>query len=185
MKKNLLVPILGVLLCLWMASCVKDTDFDQAENITLTPVVELDLIYFDLDAADFYNDETNPPRLTVSDTTEIRFLDDTEIQESLKKAEFLFVFTNTIPRSFQADFQFLDVANETTYATSTTVAEGSPENAVVSEFTETVEGNDILALTQADKVVVSLTLPSSDVNLEGSLNLKSKTTYYLEIKERN
>lgn len=185
MKKNLLISLFGLLICLFLVSCVKDTDFDQAEAITLTPVVELDLIFFNLEAGEFFDTVTNTPRFTVSDTTEIRFLDDTEIQESLKKAEFLFVFTNSIPRNFQAEFKFLNVDNEATYVTSTTVAEGTLENPVVSEFTETVEGAAILDLTQADKVVVSMTIDSSNASLEGNLELKSKTTYYLEIKERN
>jgi len=185
MKKNLHIPFIGVFFCLLLFSCVKDTDFDQAQDITLTPIVELDLIYFNLVAGDFFDDVTSTPRLTVRDTTDIRFLDDSGTQESLLKAEFLFVFDNTIPRSFQADFQFLDSLNVEKYFTSTFVEMGSVATPVVTEFTHTVEGDDILELTQSDKVVVSVTIPSSDATLEGELNLKSKTTYYLEIKERD
>ncbi|MEZ4778977.1 MAG: hypothetical protein R2786_06300 [Flavobacteriaceae bacterium] len=185
MKKNLLFPFLGILSAIFIVSCVKDTNFDQAQEVTLTPVVELDLIYFNLEAGDFFDDVSTTPRLTVTDTTDIRFLDDSGTQESLKKADFLFIFTNSIPRSFQADFQFLDSLNSETYFTSTTVNMGNPATPVVTEFTETVEGAEILQLTQADKVVVSVTIPSSDATLEGALNLKSKTTYYLEIKERD
>ncbi|MEZ4818292.1 MAG: hypothetical protein R2776_10065, partial [Flavobacteriaceae bacterium] len=178
-------PFLGVLIALFIMSCVKDTNFDQAQEVTLTPIVELDLIYFNLDAGDFFDTVSSTPRLTITDTTDIRFLDDTGTQESLKKADFLFVFTNSIPRNFQADFQFLDSLNTETYFTSTFVAMGTQANPVVTEFTQTVEGAEILQLTQADKVMVSVTIPSSDASLEGALNLKSKTTYYLEIKERD
>ncbi|MEZ4875831.1 MAG: hypothetical protein R2793_10385 [Flavobacteriaceae bacterium] len=185
MKKNLLSLVMGLFLSILLFSCVKDTNFDQANQITLTPVVELDLIYFNLEAGDFFDEVNNTPRLTVSDTTEIRFLDDTETQEGLKKADFLFVFTNSIPRSFQADFQFLNPQNVETYYASTTVTAGTTNTPMVTEFSQTVEGEEILQLTQADRVVVSVTIPSSDATLEGTLNLKSKTTYYLEIKERN
>jgi hypothetical protein len=51
---------------------------------------------------------------------------------------------------------------------------------VITEYIENVEGDDILRLTQANKVVVSVTIASSEENLEGILNLKSKTTYFLE-----
>jgi len=185
MKKNLLLPFIAVLACFVVISCVKDTNFGQAENITLTPVVELDLIFFDIEAGEFFDSITNTSRLTVRDTTEIRFLDDTGVQESLKRAEFLFNFTNSIPRTFQVDFQFLNEANEETYVTGTTVNAGTEQLPVLTQFIENVEGDDILQLTMADRVVVSVTIPSSDASLTGLLNLRSKTTYYLEIKERS
>ncbi len=185
MKKNLLLPFLGLLCIACFFSCVRDTDFDQVDDVAATPIVELDLIYFNLQAADFFDSITNTPRLTVTDTTEIRFLDDSGFQESLLKAEFLFIFTNSIPRSFETSFQFLSETNDTTYTTQTTVMEGTEASPIVTEFTETVEGEEILDLTSADKVVVSVSIPSADGTLEGTLNLKSKTTYYLEIKERN
>ena len=184
MKTTLLKPLVLVCCFILALSCVKDTDFDQAEDITLTPVVELDLIYFDLDAGEFFDQVNNVPRLTVTDTTEIRFLDDSEIRESLRRADFYFKFTNSIPRSFQVDFMFLSEQNDTTYTTQPIVNEGSSANAVITEFEEQIEGEDIIQLTMADKVVVSVTIPSSNANLSGNLNLQSKTTYYLEIRDR-
>jgi hypothetical protein len=185
MKKNLLPQVLGLISSMLLFSCVRDTDFNQVNDVALTPVVELDLIHFDLDAGDFFDAVNGVPRLTVTDTTEIRFLDDTEIQESLFKAEFLFVFTNSIPRTFQTDFIFLSETGDVTYTTSTSVSDGLPNNPIVTEFSEVVEFPQILDLTQANRVVVSVTIPSSDISLQGGLSLKSKTTYYLEIKDRN
>lgn len=185
MKKYLLPQIMGLFFSILLFSCVRDTDFNQAEEVSLTPKVELNLIHFDLEAGEFFDQQTNTPRLVVTDTTEIRFLDDTEVQESLLKAEFLFVFTNSIPRTFQTDFVFINELGEPTYSSSTLVNEGSILAPVVTEFVEVVEGPEILELTQANRVVVSVTIPSSDASLEGNLNLKSKTTYYLEIKDRN
>ena len=185
MKKNLLLPFLGVLTGLFLFSCVKDTDFNQAENITLTPIVELDLIYFNVEAGSFFDSVTNTSILTISDTTEIRFLDDSGVQESLVKADFLFNFTNSIPRTFEVSFQFLSEENEETYLAQTTVDAGTELAPVLTQFLETVEGEDITQLTMADKVVVSVTIPSSNAGLTGTLDLKSKTTYYLEIKERS
>ena len=184
MKKTPIIPLSVLCFILLLMACVKDTDFDQAQDITLTPVVELDLIYFNLDAGEFYDDVNNVPRLTVTDTTEIRFLDDTDTQESLRRAEFYFKFTNSIPRTFQIDFMFLSEQSDTTYTTQTTVAEGTVQNAVVTEFEEIIEGAEILQLTMANRVVVAVTIPLADPNLEGTLNLQSKTTYYLEIRDR-
>jgi hypothetical protein len=179
------IPIFVLsLLVLFLVSCIRDTDFDQASDITATPIVELDLIYFTLDASDFFDSITNTPRLTLRDTTRIDFLDETDFQESLLRAEFLFEFTNSIPRQFDVDFQFLSVANDTTYTTSTSVLAGTEQNPVETTFIENVERPEVFDLTSAEKVVVSVTIPSSSEALEGELNLKSKATYYLEITER-
>ena len=184
MSRNLFIPALVVFTSLLFAACLKDTDFDQASEVTLTPVIELDLIYFNIEAGAFYDQTTATPILTVTDTTEIRFLDDSEIQESLKGADFYFKFTNSIDREFQVDFQFLSEQNDTTYATQTTVNNGTTSNPVITEFTEIIEEEEIVQLTMANRVVVSVTIPSSNASLEGELNLQSKTTYYLEIKEQ-
>ncbi|UAB79910.1 hypothetical protein INR76_07120 [Marixanthomonas sp. SCSIO 43207] len=180
-KTNLYVPALLVLVFTFFTACVRDTDFDQAEDITLTPVVELDLIYFNLEANDFFDSSTSNPRLTVTDTTELPFLDDGFVQDDLRKADFLFKFTNSIPRNFDVNFQFLNPENVETYSTQTSIAPGSTNNPQPTDFTETVEGQELIDLTQASKVVVSVTIESSNENLEGELNLKSKTTYHLEL----
>ncbi|MRT16639.1 hypothetical protein F3C99_06675 [Vitellibacter sp. q18] len=180
MNRTLTLPFLVGCVCLFFTACIRDTDFDQAEDVALTPVVELDLIYFNLRADQFFDTLTGTPILTLRDTTEIKFLDDSSLQESLKRAEFYFRFSNSIPRDFLVDFQFLSEANDTTYVAQTAVDRGALNAPVITEFIENVEGEDILRLTQAHKVVVSVTIPSSDANLEGTLNLKSKTTYFLE-----
>ena len=46
------VIFLLALLCLTV-SCVKDTDFDQADQISLTPEYELGLVYFTVDTSQF------------------------------------------------------------------------------------------------------------------------------------
>ncbi|RMA57108.1 hypothetical protein [Ulvibacter antarcticus] len=180
MNTNLAIPLLGFLTFLLFTSCIKDTDFDQAYDIALTPEVELDLIYFNLRARDFYDTITSSSILTVRDTTDLRFLDDGEIQDNLRRAEFFFEFTNTIPRNFNVDFQFLSEANDTTYTTQTQINSGAVGSPVVTEFIENIEGDAIADLTRSFKVVVSVTIPSSSATLEGELDLKSKTTYYLE-----
>ena len=179
------MPTVGLLAVLLLFSCIKDTNFDEAQNITLTPVVELNLIYFNVDAGEFYDSIANISILTLRDTTEIRFLDDTDFQESLIRAEFQFDFTNSIPRRFMVDFKFLSEDDEETFVTGTMVNQGTEQAPVFTQFIENVEGEEVLQLTQANKVVVTITIPSSDASLQGLLNLQSKTTYYLEIKDRS
>jgi len=165
-------------------SCVKDVDLDQAQDIELTPVVELDLIYFDLAPADFMDPESGLVLNTLRDTTEIRFLDDPDIGESLRQIDFFFRFNNSVERSFQVDFSFLSEASDTTYVTQTTVAPGLADSPVITEFEEVVVEPEIFELTRANRVVVTVIFPDPDPTLEGNLNMQSKTTYYLEIRDR-
>jgi hypothetical protein len=181
MKKKLNLLYTFLVLLFLFTGCIKDTDFDQAEAIALTPIIELNLIYFNVGADSFYDESTATEILTVRDTTEIRFYDDEEIQEGLKKVDFYFKFTNSIPKDFLVDFQFISEMNDTTYVTQTPVSSGTLQNPVITEFIEIVEGDGIINLTMSNRLVVSITIPSADENLDGSLNLQSKTTYYLEL----
>ncbi|WP_347374199.1 hypothetical protein [Aequorivita sp. Q41] len=180
MNKIINFSVLLVCGCFLFSACIQDTDFEQADDVALTPIVELDLIYFNLPATHFYDSINATPILTVRDTTQIKFLDDSSIQDNLIRAEFYFKFTNSIPRSFLVDFQFLSERNDTTYVTATSVNSGTVAKPVNTEFFHNVAGEDILELTKANKVVVSVTIPSSEANLDGVLNLKSKTTYFFE-----
>ena len=142
-------------------SCVKDVDLDQAQDIVLSPVVELDLVYFDLAPSDFVDPESGLAISTLRDTTEIRFLDDPDIGESLRQIDFFFRFNNSVERPFQVGFSFLSEANDTTYATQTIVAPGLPDSAVITEFEEIVVEPEIFELTRANRVVVAVTFPDA------------------------
>ncbi|SRR5690554_6733608 len=180
MKKILFYGIVVFSCSLFFAACVRDTNFDQIEEITLTPIVEFDAIYFDLPANRFFDSITSTPILTVTDTTKIKFLDDEFLRNNLKRLEFYFKFTNSIPNDFQVDFQFLSEANDIAYDVRTSVLPGTLDSPVITALFENIAEQDILRITQANKLVVLVTIASADDNLEGTLNLKSKGTYFLE-----
>lgn len=159
-------------------SCVRDTNFD--ETIQVSPIVELNLIHFNLDAGEFYDDTTSTPILIVRDTTEVSFLNETTIQESLKKAEFYYKFTNSIPKDFLIDFQFLDDANIITHTTQVSVTQGSINSPSLTEHFDIVEGIQLTQLLESTKLALIVAISSSDENIVGNLNMQSKTTYYLE-----
>ena len=179
LKNSFLISFLiGLLACV---SCIDDTDFDQANDIEIRPEIELDLIFFTLDASRFYDSGTNTENLVVKDTTNLEFLDGSDIKDILKRADFLFEFTNSISREFDVSFDFLSEQNDSKFFTETSVLEGTIETPVLTTFIEEVDEEEVVALTQANKVVVTVTIPSSSQDLVGTLNLQSKTTYYLEI----
>jgi hypothetical protein len=181
MKTNLVNSYLAVIVVsVLLSACVKDTDFNQADDIVISPVVELDLVHFDLPSIRFFDTIASTPVLTVRDTTDLRFLNDEEVRLNLKRAEFYFKFTNGIQHEFQIDFQFLTPQDDLIYVSQTQVSPGTSSNPVVTEYTDNIEGALLEQLTLAEKLVISVTIPSSNANLEGNIKLQSKATYYLE-----
>lgn len=176
------LPILFVISFCYF-SCVKDTDFSQAEDVILNPVVEVNFIYFALEIDDFQPNPQIPGQLTVTDTTEIRFLDDDFAVENIVAAEFLFRVTNTFPVGVDANFNFLSEENEPFFTINFPIQISENGEPVLTEFTQLVTGEDIELLTQNDKVVVNITIQTGNQSLEGVLNLQSKTTYFLEFLE--
>tara|TARA_B110000971_G_scaffold165543_1_gene169587 strand:- start:245 stop:793 length:549 start_codon:yes stop_codon:yes gene_type:complete len=167
---------------LLFVSCFDGTDFDQTNEVVLTPEIELDLIYFNLEASNFYDYANNTEVLVVEDTTDLDFLGGSDINDIIKGADFYFEFTNTIARGFNVSFDFLNNDNVSKYLMQTTVSPGSENTPVVSYFVQSLDVLQIKELTKANKVLVTVTIPSSSQDLSGVLNLQSKTTYYLQIE---
>ena len=167
---------------LLFVSCFDGTDFDQTNEVVLTPEIELDLIYFNLEASNFYDYANNTEVLVVEDTTDLDFLGGSDINDIIKGADFYFEFTNTIARGFNVSFDFLNNDNVSKYLMQTTVSPGSENTPVVSYFVQYLDALQIKELTKANKVLVTVTIPSSSNDLSGVLNLQSKTTYYLQIE---
>ena len=161
---------------LLFVSCFDGTDFDQTNEVVLTPEIELDLIYFNLEASNFYDYANNTEVLVVEDTTDLDFLGGSDINDIIKGADFYFEFTNTIARGFNVSFDFLNNDNVSKYLMQTTVSPGSENTPVVSYFVQSLDVLQIKELTKANKVLVTVTIPSSSQDLSGVLNLQSKTT---------
>ena len=167
---------------LLFVSCFDGTDFDQTNEVVLTPEIELDLIYFNLEASNFYDYANNTEVLVVEDITDLDFLGGIDINDIIKGADFYFEFTNTIARGFNVSFDFLNNDNVSKYLMQTTVSPGGENTPVVSYFVQSLDALQIKELTNANKVLVTVTIPSSSQDLSGVLNLQSKTTYYLQIE---
>ncbi len=180
MRKLFQVTCLGIFAFALLISCVKDTNFDNAEEIAITPVVEANFVFFNFNGSDFFDSQNNIPRLVVRDTTEIKFFDDGGFQDGLKRVEFFFKYTNSIPRNFDVTYRFLSAVNDTTLTFQNSVNAGTNINEVITESTRNIEGAEVTNLTMSNKVVVIVTIPSADQNLAGALKLQSKGTFYLE-----
>ena len=95
-----------------LSSCVRDTDFDQFDQTLLTPVLDLNLIFWEVEATRFNSVASNLPLGQVSDTTEIRILDDAGTRRSVVRADFLFEFENTTDSDYGLVIDFLSLLDE-------------------------------------------------------------------------
>ena len=181
MKKKIHLFLLFTALISLLMACVKDTDFNQTDDILITPTVALDFLLFNLSSESF--SEIGVANLVVSDTTFFNFLNEDFTVDNLIKADFYFKNTNSFPIQFSTQYQFLDDDNVLHYEITIPVNPGSINNPVITEDIEIIEEDAIVNLTKADKVVVNVIAASPLGILDGILNLQSKTNYYLRIEQ--
>ena len=178
MIKKLKLSVLT--LCCVCLACVKDTDFDQVQDIVWQPVGEVNLVYFNLTMPQFDTlPESENYRIAI-DTTEIRFLNESFMQDHLKKAEFYIKTSNSFPIPVVANFTFLSEENEPFYQIDFDIPEGQNNNPEVSEHLHVIQGEDIELFTMNDKLVTSFLIETQNDSLPGSLNLQSKVTFFIE-----
>lgn len=173
-------------LSLIITSCIKDVDFDQAENFVISPVVVSSFIFIEEPANRFVDNGIEIT--TIRDSIKnIEILSDQFVADNLIKAEFLFETTNSVNRAFQVQVEFFNDAFELQEISSFTVLQSPLNEEIISESTKTFEGNSLEALKATSQIVITLTLlPSSDgsilnENSIGQLRLRSKATFYFDI----
>lgn len=192
-----------IALLLAINGCVKELDLEQANDIELTPTLESDLVYFDLDAQrateeiltvfgidnlppiESFIPSNYPSAVELADTTRIEVFDDTFFVENLTEADVLFQFTNSTATSYIAQIVFLTEDDQIVYETSFSIGSGSEETPLV--VTQTDSFNEELEdITNTVKIAVNTTI---DANVDfiynpvGSLIFKSSGTFYFLIDE--
>lgn len=183
-KKILKYSVLLFVFVITETSCTKDVDFNQINDLILTPVFESSLIYIDEPASRFLvqgNEVTY-----VQDAANIDFFQEDYVVEHLIKADFFFETTNSINRGFQVQVDMYDDFNQLLHSFSF-FSDPSPDNSeVVNEHLEVFEGSTLNALKNTSKFVFTLTLQTGEPineNTPGRIILRSKGTFYLSIEK--
>lgn len=184
-RKRIHLSILWIAILL-LASCVKDVDFDQAENVVLTPVAAASIVYTDVEASRF--SENGIELETVTDTiSDIELFTDDFVLDNLVKAELIFESTNTINRTFGLQVDFLSDLDEQLHTLSFDAAPSPSGNEVITTHIEVFEDATLEALKMTRNMVVTLYLyPSTDgstldENSTGNISLKSKGNFYFNV----
>ncbi len=162
----------------FMTSCVKEMDMDQAEEIVIPPSVALDLVYFTIDPSHFV--QAGP--LVARDEVRLEFLDDDYIRDGLMRADYNFIFINSFPQSFKANFTFLTENDVVRYRVNFVIPPGNPSSPATIDYTEIIDVDEISAIRESIKMDVSIEMVPNGEAFEGQLQLKSKAFYEFEFK---
>ncbi|CAH8291946.1 hypothetical protein EV196_10721 [Mariniflexile fucanivorans] len=163
-------------------SCSKPVDFDQVNDLEITPVMESSLVYLNQPATSFLNDGNQIS--TVQDYVQVQFFNSDFIVDNLVKAEFVFETTNSINSGFQVKVDFLDVNSQLQHSFSFLVEASTNNLNTTSNFTEVFQDNTLLALKNTSMLVFTLKMLSGTPvtqNTVGYVSLKSKGVFYFNI----
>lgn len=168
-----------------MTSCVKDVDFDQADDLLVTPAMEISLVRFNEPASRFT--ENGQEVSVIRDSVRIEIFNDDFVVDNLRRAEFLFETTNSIDRAFDAEILFLNDANELQHIIEFGVEASDTNQELVSVTEEIFENDAIAELTATTKLLLTFTMQDSvdgsllNENSLGSLKLRSKGSFYIDL----
>ena len=177
-----ILPI--VLICIF-SSCVKDVDFEQAEDLSISPILESSLVFFDFPASEF-QEPTGTDLVVEQDELELDFFNEEFIRDNLIRAELFFEVTNTIDRTFRADVVMFDANGDVTHAFDISVGSGGA-NEVMVTHTEVFEDATLDQLKNTTRMGLVLTMfpsPSGiplDDTSTGNIKMRSKATLFFQI----
>lgn len=183
MKKYCFYKIICFLLLIGSSfSCTSDLNFDQVNDLKLTPVYEANFSYFDVPAKSFVSD-TGMEIPWAGDEYDFDVFRDKYLNSYLRKVDFYFEINNTINRPFSLNIVLLDANNRAL----TTIKKGVPAysgTATIVTSTEIFENNRLELLKKTVKMGFLITIGSGsalNANSTGNLVLRSSATVYLEI----
>lgn len=171
--------VLGVF-SLVVMSCFKDVDFEQAQEIQLSPDLQVDLLYYNVNKLNFTNSGTNEFTPVIRDTVRLEFLDDDYIQEDLMFAELRFRHENKFPYSIRNKIKFLSANDRTQFSVNYDIPPGSMDAIAVVDTLRILETNEIGKLRRSIKMFIELELIDGGKDPEGELNFSSKGLFKFE-----
>ena len=177
--KYLLISFLSLFL---LSACTSALDFDQAKQLTIQPVVEGDMFYFDLNK-DNLTDSQNVFRTIIKDTLDFDVFKDGKTRDSFVKADITVAFKNTFERQFVTNIYFIDDQEQEVEQASFTI---NPATATQLEINGT-EMFTFDAVSHPDfinsrKIVIAVEISPDNLPVEDeNLHVQVKGTFYTNI----
>jgi len=175
MKKILLI------FAIILSACTSKLDFDQADQLTITPVFEGDILYFDLFKENLTDAQSNF-RSTIIDTIDFAIFKNGNNRDHFEKAIFTVGYKNSFQRSFHTDYIFIDDNKQAVEQGSFDILAAdinqTEEGEVVFSFDKTVNPT----FTNFRKIVVQITITPDTMPVEDKqLHVKTKGVIYTKV----
>ena len=162
-----------------MGSCMNNVGFSQIDDLTIDPVYNISLIYFNLNQTDFI--ENGIELDTIVDVTNFTIFDKYPvIRKNLTKLEATININNKFNRNFNVQFDFLDTNNIIVYSFQEFLISANNQTFTQTEVID-IETTPQFLTTKKMKITVIL-LPSStplDPFDMVTLNFQSAGKFYL------
>lgn len=178
--KRFRILITSLVFAVLLSSCFKDVDLGQAENIQLTPDVEIDLLYYQLNESDFIDSQTTTFTPLIRDTVRLEFLDDDYIQDGLVSAAFRFKHENSFLSPIASRIRFLDKNARQQFTVDYIIPAGTTAAPAILDTVYVREGSAINQVKRSIQVVLELDLMNSGENIKGELDFSSKGLFKFE-----
>jgi len=165
-----------------MSACTSALDFDQAKQLTIQPVIEGDMLFFDLNKNNL-TDSLNIFRTVFKDTVDFDVFGDGKTRDSFVKADIMVAFKNTFERQFSTTVYFIDDQDQPVDQASFTI---NPATATQPEINGT-EMFTFDAVSHPDfvnfrKIVLSIEISPNNLPVEDkNLHVQVKGTFYTNI----
>ncbi|TRO65707.1 hypothetical protein [Christiangramia sabulilitoris] len=179
-KKFIQLIFSGFLFSFLLTSCFKDVDFSQAENLSMEPDLEVDLLYYKLNELDFLDSETSAYTPAIRDTVRLEFLDDDYIQDGLVYAALRFKHENVFPYEINTNIRFLDKNGRNQFNVIYTIPEGFEGSPAVIDTLRVLEGDEIQKMRRSIQMVIDHEVIGGDEKLQGNLKFMSKGLFRFE-----
>ncbi|WP_378177822.1 hypothetical protein [Aquimarina sp. SS2-1] len=189
--KNTYVLLLLISTILMTASCVKELNFEQLEDVVLTPVFEADFIYSEFDIEEYIpagtpqNTEFTIPPDVLRDTINYDLVGTDFAIDNLDRVELTIEVRNTIEREFILQFQFLTESEQPIgqlYSIPVEAGQGEGTDPIVSFSNPdpiVLDNATLNQLASAQKIATEIIAPTLNSDLRGVLRIRSKASYYV------
>lgn len=183
MKNYYLNRICLALILMCSFSCSSDLDFNQVNDLKLTPVIVGNFSHFDIPATAFIADDGSEYDLAFDDE-EFDVFRDKYLNSYLQRADFYFEINNTINRAFTFTIVLLDSNDNplTTIKFDIPAYSGSANTITRTEIFQNARLDLLKRATKIGFLIAKAPGPALNQNSTGNLVLRSSATVYLAIQ---
>ncbi|WP_416440137.1 hypothetical protein ACH3O9_10445 [Leeuwenhoekiella sp. A16] len=179
MLKRIGVKALIILYVLLQTGCVRDIDLDQADEFATEQDVDLDLIYFTLDAQNFTDETGAIIEPATTQETRVELFDDEFFQENLEELGLYVRIENTFFQGFITTLNFLDEEGNITYSVQINVTGSTNDQPVTTIYDEVITGEDLDLIRASISISIATEIIPDGNPVSGELNFQSKLRYHL------